>query len=223
MVGKTNLFLKSEKKGVSLIEVIIVLTILALIAVFMIASLNPQAKISQGKDARRKTDLKRIQIAFEDFYADHNCYPTPPLICGKDFKPYIDSIPCDPDGGNYFYSVPNVPNACPQFFRIYSYLNSSSDLDIVKLGCQNGCGPAGADDYDYGVSSTNVALEKGTVLEPTTVPSQPTLTSTPVPPGGSYYGCFNCKCESLPGPICSPNYQQEFCYDQCKNCLNECK
>lgn len=200
---------KRRQKGLTLTELVVALAIVGILAVWMLASLKPTVQIAKTNDSKRKSDLKRIQTALEDYYNDHNCYP-PALVCNDPFSPYLEKIPCDPDGGSYEYDVPEGID-CPQYYRIYTKLKYTADPDIEKVGCKSGCGPAGV--YNYGVASSNVALEVGTAVPPT-----PTTL-----PGGQYYGCFSGVCQPLPGSICSPNYQSENCYDSCSNPINECK
>lgn len=233
--------LKEESSGFTLVELIITLSILGVILMWMLLSFKPLTQICKAKDARRKADLNKIQNVLEDYYNDHNCYP-PSFICKESFKPYFSEIPCDPDGGSYGYSV---AEGCSQWYRLYAKLCYKEDPDIVKVGCRTGCGPAGTSDYNYGVASTNVALEIGSeelptlttvplptstsapafsptptqviVPSPTTPPAVPTPTSPPPTSGpvGEYYGCIGGVCQSLSGPVCSPNYNYS-------NCLNRC-
>jgi len=211
-----KIFLKKEKnKGLTLTELIIGLAIVGLLAVLMVLGLKPKVQLDKAKDSKRKTDLKRIQTALEDYYNDHNCYPTS-LVCNDPFNPYLEKIPCDPDGGSYYYEASG--GDCPQSYRIYSSLKYTSDPEIKKLGCQNGCGPGGI--YNYGVASSGVGLEAGSATFSTSTP----IPSLPTSPGqGQYYGCFRGVCQPLPGPICSPNYLSENCYGACSNPANECK
>lgn len=193
------------------------LAIVGILAVWMLQGLKPTTQIGKAKDAKRKEDLKRVQTVLEDYYNDHNCYP-PSLNCGDPFLPYLTKIPCDPDGGSYEYDVPE--GVCPRFYRIYTKLSYLLDPDIEKIGCQAGCGPGSV--YNYGLSSSNVGLEVGTPVSPTSTIAPP-LPTTTSPPLGQYYGCFSGKCKPIPGPICVPNYQQENCFGACSNPLNECK
>lgn len=218
------------KFGFTFIELVIVTAVFMILIVMALSVLNPKAQIGKSKDARRKADLKKIQTAFEDYYNDHNCYPTPPFVCGASFLPYLNRIPCDPDGGNYPYPLPAEPSPCPQFYRIYADFSNQTDPGVSEVGCQEGCGPIGDNLHDYGVSSSNVALEgskKGTEPTVTGSGSQPTATTGPTVPPGSLYGCFSGDCQPIPiGTVCSPNYSPG-CLGSCRNLnnepVNECK
>lgn len=214
--------------GFTLIELIIGITIILILIVMAVLLLNPIAQVSKAEDSKKKTDLKRIQIAWEDYYNDHNCYPTGVPACAEPFIPYLDQFPCDSRGENYNYYPEDI--ACPQEYRFYVKLQNIKDMDIEKVNCQNGCGPGGSSLYNYGISSANVGLEPGSGSQPTSPPTAPTsvlptptlVTPTHVPVG-DYFGCFNFVCTPLEGPICSPNYQVSNCYNQCPNPLNECR
>jgi len=242
-----KIFLNKRNKGFSLSELLIVLTIAGLLIIWLLTNLNPQALIGKGKDSRRKADLKKIQIALEDYYSDHDCYPTSLPDCGSPFLPgqvpyYLNPLPCDPDGKDYYY-VPG-PGNCPRSYQIYVNLNNLNDPEIEKIGCSEGCGPAGVAAFNYGVSSSNVALEPyaGSLPTGTTAPALPSPTSVPTfaptativppsptivpttPPSGQYYGCVNFVCQPIPGPICSPNYEDINCLGiDCSNDAFKCR
>jgi len=223
--------------GFTLPELIITVAILAILVMMALLNLKPMVQINKAKDARRKSDLKKIQIAFEDYYGDHNCYPTPPLQCKTSFSPYMQTIPCDPNGGNYDQYLPGDPTTCPQLFTIYTVLSNASDPDILKVGCQNLCGPDDKRQYNFGVSSSNIVLENSERSaiptpegEAPTLPPPPpdlTVTETPEPQLTPAYACIEFECRSFPGS-CLPNRpiysidQRGLCEIQCPNPANQC-
>lgn len=153
-----EIFLR-ENDGFSLPEAIVVIAIMIILITSFLASFKPATQVNKANDAKKKDHLSRFKIAFEDYYGDYNCYPNFSLDCGSTaLSPYLEKIYCDPDGGPYAY-IPATPENCPQSFRIYTTLKNSSDLDISKVGCSNGCGPGGSPTYKYCVSSTNVTCE----------------------------------------------------------------
>lgn len=166
-------------------ELIITVAIFSVLMTMALANLKPMAQIDKAKDARRKSDLKKMQIAFEDYYSDHNCYPTPypnsTSQCKISFLPYMKTIPCDPNGGNYDqYLYPGDSATCPQSYSIYTILANKSDPDISKVGCQNFCGPSANKKYNYGIWSSNIVLENSQRFAiPTPEGEIPTL---PLPP-----------------------------------------
>ena len=89
-----------QQKGLTLIEILIVVALLMLIlmAIFKVFNVD----ISRTKDAQRKSDLRDIKWAFEDYYNDHQTYPPESFLadCGGDsLMPYLKKVPCDPVTG----------------------------------------------------------------------------------------------------------------------------
>lgn len=175
------------KKSFTIIELLITISIIALLAVALFVLLNPKKQIEKSQDAKRKGELSSLKKTFEDYYNDKSCYPRPTEVCYKDntglscpicgkntpsaLLPYVSQLPCDPQNPNkeYLYQVDNT--ICPSWFRIYSMFSDSEDVTIEEVGCRWGCGPAFA--YSYGVSSPNIDLERasGPSPTPTTAPS----------------------------------------------------
>lgn len=201
--------------GFTLTEVLIVVTLLVIIGLLLLTSLNPLAQIFKGYDTRRKADLALLKIAFENYYADHDCYPSPDVLkqCGSDaLKPYLAAIPCNPNG-NVPYTVYTVPtdSACPQEFAIYAPIISFFDKVANSI-------PNCPQTYAvYSTNMLNVDIIKGC--------SGVTICATK-------YGCKNGYCSIVAqdtAATCSPS----FCDSDCggTNCqatrpdgsyINEC-
>jgi len=70
--------------------------------VIALTALNPKAQIAKANDQKRKSNLKTISIALEDYANDNSCYPAVIYnsngTCTPDngFKAYLPNIPCDP-------------------------------------------------------------------------------------------------------------------------------
>jgi prepilin-type N-terminal cleavage/methylation domain-containing protein len=133
------------KKGITLIEVLIVMTILTVLVVGSLMTINPILQVNKAKDARRKKDLTRIKVAFEEYYNDKLCYPTEAEInnleCGDNFYSYLNKWPCDPDGSQYGIFI-DSENECPEYYRVYGKLQWTDDTQAINC--------------DYGESSSNV-------------------------------------------------------------------
>ncbi len=173
-----------KHSGLSLIETIIVMAIIALLLIAFLVMLFDQ--LPKSRDAKRKSDLNLIQTAFEDYYNDNECYPPTGSLdnCGsEDLRPYLRNIPCDPmDEQPYQYQP--AGNVCAGY-RIYTRLENNDPI-IDEIGCTGGCGGGLDASYNYGVSS-GMAVSDGNVAEPTPSPSS---SPSPSPTGPIYvYAC----------------------------------
>jgi len=181
------------KKGFTLMEILIVISIVIILAVVALIVLNPLGQINKANDSKRKSELATLSKVLEDWYNDKNCYPKPSEICydtpvnntchvcgnislSPNFTPYLSSLPCDPQypTKKFLYQYDN--SDCPLTYWIYTELSNKQDPVITELGCQNGCGPYGGCDYNYGVTSPNAKPEYCTAA-PTSTPSP---TPTPI-------------------------------------------
>ncbi len=212
--------MKKKSLGFTLVELIIVISIIAILATIVLAYFVGQ--IFKGRDARRKADIQRIQVAVEEYEKDHNCYPlSQTVICnpGTGLVPYLDKIACDPStNASYYYEYQD--SVCPTWYRIYAKFENHLDSDSIGW-----VGPNSS--FDYLASSSNAPDIVGTGgnLSP-----PPGGTSPPAGNGGSssFYGCKNSTCvpilwdPSRPGPECDPNYQNSSCYSQCGIPGNNC-
>lgn len=180
-----------KMKGMTLIELVIVVTIIAAVAVIALAIYRAQA--DKALDAKRKADLARIQVAVEEYEKDNECYPPPQLLnCnpGTGLLPYLDKIPCDPvTKASYYYDYD--ASVCSDWYRLYSNLADASG---------NAIGPNGA--FNYYVSS----------------PNAPDAALTQI---GNLFGCRGGFCVPVlwnnlrPGPECDPTFKSATCYGQC--------
>lgn len=147
--------------GFTLTEIMVVVGILVLIMMTVLVSMRKQR--SKAEDARVKTDLELLKIAFENYYTDNNCYPPQtwfdaPNDCGStNLQPYLSSIPCDKKT-NRPYILEYAPTQCSGF-RLYATLQNSDDPAVQRL-----IDPAGSTSGNYGVSSANTTVK---VLLPT--------------------------------------------------------
>jgi prepilin-type N-terminal cleavage/methylation domain-containing protein len=188
--------LKKNLRGMSLTEILIVVSILSIIAVGLIAAFQPSTQLAKARDARRKADLQKLKSPLEDYYNDNKCYPDASLlVCspGTAFQPYKDKVPCDPETGkSYVYEKVDCNT-----YRIYVKLENKSDTDIAAVGCSGGCGPSPFD-YNWGISSPNTQLIVGECT-------------------GIWWQCQSDVCNntgSSKKPTCSTGVNAVFC-DKC--------
>lgn len=218
--------------GFTLAEVLITVAILALL--FILALWNWRTQIARGFDAKRKSDLARIKIAFEDYYDDHQCYPPDDILThcpdGVQFRPYMQFIPCDPKTHSPYQYIPEA-KACINNYRVLAALEDLSDPDIGRVGCspQAGCGYGAV--YNYGISSGVPVLGSGPPIgqpptpTPTTSPVSPTPTPTPSSPQA--WACSpdgTCNFYSDPvGKGCPVTFQSGTCDNQGCIQANRCQ
>lgn len=92
--------------GFTLVELLVVISIIAVLsAIGLVIYSNV---IKQGRDSKRQSDLRVIQSALEQYYADQFSYPDnitagTPLSAGG--KTYLNQIPGDSNPSkNYYYA-----------------------------------------------------------------------------------------------------------------------
>lgn len=97
-----------NKRGFTLIELLVVLAIIGTLTSFLMV--NFLGAKSRARDGQRKSDLRQIQVAFEQYRADLGTYPPAPLpACGSSLvsggTSYMQKIPCDPlNKGQFLYN-----------------------------------------------------------------------------------------------------------------------
>ncbi len=89
------------KKGFTLIEILVVVTIIVLLTAVAVISYSTFLK--QARDAKRKTDLGQISAALEMFRSNNDTYPTTGLSQLTAPTIYIQSVPTDPKNPTYTY------------------------------------------------------------------------------------------------------------------------
>lgn len=101
----------NNKKGFTLIELVIVIAVIGILSGVVINVLNPDTFRNKAQDARRKTDLVSVQSALELYFSNNNHYPikASAVILPDGLKEelvgggYASSIPQDPGSGSYTY------------------------------------------------------------------------------------------------------------------------
>jgi prepilin-type N-terminal cleavage/methylation domain-containing protein len=136
----------NHKRGLTMIELLIVIAILAILMLILLWSLRGQTY--KARDAKRKADIDAYEKIFEDYFNDKTHYPSLGSLddCNSaDLSPYVKKILCDPGPANepYFYWVDDDETA----YAICADLENDNDPDIVQMGCGSGCGAGG--EYDY--------------------------------------------------------------------------
>ncbi len=153
---------KKNKQGFTLIELIIIITILGILAAMI--SGNFITSLKKGRDARRKADLEQIQRALEMYYEDKKAYPlTADWTFGGQFtdlasgKIYMVKVPNDPISGKSYEYQSNG-----SYYKLYACLeNDQQILPYLSTGssltCTTQCKAPNGSSVPclYGISSSN--------------------------------------------------------------------
>lgn len=134
-----------SKKGFTLIELLVTITIIAILSA--IGLIVYTSVIKQGRDSKRQSDLRSIQSALEQYFADKFYYPqnnystcsngkvafnaTSPckLVDPLNTKTYLNAVPGDPS----FVSGESNPH--PQY--CYKPLKNTQGCEIITADCNN--------------------------------------------------------------------------------------
>lgn len=203
------------KKAFSLLELLIIISMIVLLASAFILLFNPKTQIDKANDGRRRAELSSLKKIFEDWYNDKGCYPLPPQVCydaayqrSKDvtfgtyvchicgnqsaspsLSPYLSKLPCDPRQpvNKYLYQVDSL--TCPSFYRVYTLLAVDPDPKEYCVYDE----PLESS-YNWGVSSSN---------------TQPLIDCT----GGNYYcrGVGDCSYFNRAVWDCVASFTDEDC------------
>jgi len=166
------------EKGMTLVELLIVIAVFSLLVTGVIVAINPTAQIGKSNDAKRKSDLAQLQRALEVYYQDKGVYPNNPgpgtytindggaKNWGTSWSPYMTTLPKDPLSVNKYVYYSPTSGACVnnQCYFIYANLQQTKDPQSCNGGAAcssiatngiptNACGGI----CNYGVSSSNVA------------------------------------------------------------------
>lgn len=135
-----------SRTGFTLVELLITITIIAILSVIALVSYT--SFIKSSRDAKRQSDLKFIQSALEQYHADQKYYPdSTSVIPGQSLvfgsKIYLNQVPTDPKPPpDYSY----VASGCSGS-QCSSYCLSAK-LEGVDLPDE--CSPASG--FNYGVT-----------------------------------------------------------------------
>lgn len=159
-----------KKSGFTLVELLLVISIIAIMVTITAGILNPAALNGRANDAKRKKDIGRIKVAFEEYYNDRGCYPNGTVLtdlmdkvnCFTNLSsfPQLQPWVCDPVYKTP-YKISTELSSCPKWYKIYTKLDNKDDGDIPEgwnklVGFHVGNGQYTSNEVNYGGSSTNV-------------------------------------------------------------------
>lgn len=141
------------------------MTILVVLAVTMIGILNPVALTGKARDARRKSDLNKMKVAFEEYFNDKGVYPflagleacNQKSNCGKPIagmSKYLKNCLCDAYGNPYQLVLDT------KWYKIVTNLDNKKDSDIPDGWYTDSQSYSNSgfetNKVNYGVSSSNI-------------------------------------------------------------------
>ncbi len=113
----------SKSRGFTLIELMVAFTIIAVLSAIGLVVYSSVLK--QGRDSKRQSDLRSIQSAVEQYFADQFYYPSAITFNGGALsaggKTYLNTVPVDPLNSNAYSYVPTSSGYC-----IYANLENAS-------------------------------------------------------------------------------------------------
>jgi len=130
-------------RGFTLIELLVVIAIIGILSSVVLASLNSARQ--KGRDARRVSDMKQLQLALELMYdAQSQRYPIAATMAAlgaagsPTFVPtYISTLPTDPGSGLYGYRSLTAAGAACATDPCPSYVLSATTEGTKPSGSYN--------------------------------------------------------------------------------------
>jgi general secretion pathway protein G len=122
------------KKSFTLIEILVVTTIIVLLTATAVVTYT--AFLKQSRDAKRKTDLEQISAALEMYRSNSNTYPVgsvyaTTLLVLTTPVTYIQSLPTDPKSSSYSYYY----NGTASDYTIAAYLEGGGTVCVAAPNC----------------------------------------------------------------------------------------
>ncbi len=144
-----SLGIPHQQAGLTLIEMIVVLAIIALIAALIVP--NVIGRPDQARVTIAKTDLHTISAALKMYRLDNGSYPTSEQgLAALSVRPTLAPVPANWSPNGYLEQVPVDPWA-----RAYIYKSpgaSGGGFDIVSLGKD---GKPGGQGVEEDISTTS--------------------------------------------------------------------
>lgn len=156
---KKQLNLPSSVVGVTIIELLIVIGIIAILVATLGIIFNPFAQITKSQNANRIQDLHQIQQALDAYMNDTGCYPTSipfGTIWSAGSTVYMEKVPEDPlcSSTNMYscYNYQTDGSNCSQWNILYATMHAPISTSISSCIVVNtpSCLPVGGlQTYNY--------------------------------------------------------------------------
>ncbi len=117
----------ADKAGFTLIELLVVIAIIGILSSVVLASLNSARQ--KGRDAKRISDVKQLQLALELSYDANGQYPTALSTSTMITPGYIAALPKDPtDQSAYLYAALGAAETCTSYHIGATLENTSNTV-----------------------------------------------------------------------------------------------
>jgi general secretion pathway protein G len=143
----------SSQKGFTLLELLVVIVVIGILALLVIPNLTSAPK--KARDIQRKTDMRAVQKALEEYYVSNSAYPssatycalagatcaaaTGPLTSGT--PAILKSLPVDPlNTGNYVYAYTVSGTTA---YTLRACLENQADAGQYTAADTTNCGTGG--------------------------------------------------------------------------------
>ena len=118
-----NRFSKSARQGFTLVEMLLVITIIGILAALVVPKMMGRSE--QARQAAARADIASVKTALDAFEVDNGFYPKSlgdllqaPSNAKNWHGPYLEKVPQDPWNDNYEYAYPGKHN--PSGFDLFS-------------------------------------------------------------------------------------------------------
>lgn len=147
-----------RNKGFTLIELLVVIAIIGILSSVVLASLNTARR--KSRDAKRISDLKQLQLAFEFYFDAKGSYPK---VTDLDLSTlvtdgYIASIPHDPVGNSDYLYAYYPTTGSPTTYHLGATLEDTAHSVLAsdsECNSATGVGCIGAGAYTGGFTGVD--------------------------------------------------------------------
>lgn len=151
--------MQKQKKGFTLLEVLLVIALIGILLIVVLVALNPRARLASARNDTRQSDIQKLELAITQYRLQEGSYPVgldgtlreicdpdiinPSTNCGTNIDlsvlvpTYIQSIPQDPQdtdaiGGNGYQVAIDVTRNVIALAAIQAESSATIDINLVN-------------------------------------------------------------------------------------------